>query len=105
VGADLSERLRGAIGLDWDSGNVEKNWKKHAVRSTECEELFHRAPLAAPQLSGRATDEERFVALGRTALGRLLSIVFTFRGDRIRVISARDMSRKERQRYAKHEEP
>jgi uncharacterized DUF497 family protein len=51
-----------------------------------------------------ARAEERLAALGRTALGRLLSIVFTFRGDRIRVISARDMSRKERREYSKHEE-
>ena len=74
------------------------------MRFSECEEVFFRAPLLAlsdPNHSGR---EERFTALGRTALGRPLSIIFTFREQRIRVISAREMSRKERQEYLRHEE-
>jgi len=102
VAADISRRLREAVGFDWDAGN-EKNWTKHAVRFTECEEVFHRAPLVAPALAPTAVDEERFIALGRTALGRLLSIVFTFRGDRIRVISSRDMSRIERRELSRRE--
>lgn len=96
--------MREAVGFDWDSGNVEKDWKKHGVRFTECEEVFYRAPLIAPAPARRGSGEKRFAALGRTALGRLLSIVFTFRGDRVRVISARDMSRKERQEYSQREE-
>ena len=102
--AGISRRLREAVGFDWDEGNAEKNWHKHGVRNSECEEVFLRTPRFP---SGGIPDErgeERFTALGRTALGRLLSIVFTFRGDRIRVISARDMSRPERREYLKHEE-
>jgi hypothetical protein len=102
---DLSQRLREAVGFDWDEGNVEKNWRKHSVRFSECEEVFLRTPRFPPAGTRHARAEEaRFTALGRTALGRLLSIVFTFRGDRIRVISARDMSRKERREHSKHEE-
>jgi uncharacterized DUF497 family protein len=106
VEAKLSQRLREAVGFDWDDGNVEKNWTKHAVRFTECEEVFYRAPLVAPAPAParRGPGEERFVARGETALGRLLSIIFTFRGDRVRVISARDMSRRERQEYSQREE-
>lgn len=100
----LSRRLREAAGFDWDEGNAEKNWSKHGVRHSECEEVFHRSPLVPPEGTRQERDEERFTALGRTTLGRLLSIIFTFRGARIRVISARDMSRKERREYSKHEE-
>jgi uncharacterized DUF497 family protein len=103
VEAELSRRLREAVGFDWDDGNVEKNWTKHAVRFTECEEVFYHAPLVAPAPARRGPGEERFVARGETALGRLLSIIFTFRGDRVRVISARDMSRKERLEYSQRE--
>ncbi len=101
---DLRKRLGSATGFDWDEGNAGKNWRKHAVRFSECEELFLRAPIVAPDGARPARVKERFTALGRTALGRLLSIVFTLRGDRIRVISARDMSPKERREYSKYEQ-
>jgi uncharacterized protein len=101
---DLRERLGRATGFDWDEGNAEKNWRKHAVRFSECEEVFSRTPLVAVAGARHPRAEERFTTLGRTAVGRLLSVVFTFRGDRIRVISARDMSRKERREYLRHEE-
>ena len=101
---DRRERLGSATGFDWDESNAEKNWRKHAVRFSECEEVFLRTPRFPPGGGRHARAEERFTALGRTALGRLLSIVSIFRGDRIRVISARDMSRKERREYSKHEE-
>jgi uncharacterized DUF497 family protein len=101
---DLRERLGSATGFDWDEGNADKNWRRHAVRFSECEEVFLRTPMVALGGARHARAEESLTALGRTALGRLLSIVFTFRGDRIRVISARDMSRKERREYSKHEE-
>ena len=96
--AELSRRLREAVGFDWDDGNVEKNWTKHAVRFTECEEVV------VPARNRPGFREERFVVLGRTAVGRRLSIAFSFRGDRIRVISARDMNRRERKEYSRNEE-
>ncbi|MBI4238311.1 MAG: BrnT family toxin [Deltaproteobacteria bacterium] len=92
--------LRGLKGFDWDVGNRTKNEKKHGVTSIECEEIFFNRPLimAKAQLVAR---EERFAALGRTHGGRLLFVVLTIRKDRIRVISARPMSRKERKLYEK----
>jgi hypothetical protein len=104
VADDLPERLRGAVGFDWDAGNVDKNWKKHGVRFTECEEVFSREPVVVPARERPGFREQRFVVLGRTAVGRQLSIAFTLRGDRIRVISARDMNRKERREYLRNEE-
>ncbi len=100
----LLDKIAGAAGFDWDEANLEKNWEKHGVRFSECEEVFFSRPLwEIPQIR-YSPEEERFGVLGRTTLGRPLAIVFTFRGTRIRVISARDMSRKERQEYLIHEE-
>lgn len=98
--ADLHDRLAAATGFQWDEGNATKNWSKHEVTQAECEQLFFNAPLvlaADPEHSGA---EPRFFALGQTDAGRLLLEVFTLRGTLIRVISARSMSRREREVYA-----
>jgi uncharacterized protein len=86
-------------GFDWDEGNWSKNQDKHGVTPPECEEIFFNAPLVVGDDEGHSTEENRYFALGRTDSDRLLFIVYTVRRDRIRVISARDMSRKERAVY------
>jgi uncharacterized DUF497 family protein len=103
VADDLVRQISEATGFDWDEGNAQKNCQKHGVRSSECEEVFFRGPWVVPGYPDRSSGKQRFGAFGRTALGRLLWTVFTFRGNRIRVISARDMSRKERREYFHHE--
>lgn len=87
-------------GFDWDRANIQKNWDRHEVAFYECEEVFFRDPtiLLDPEHS---TAEPRFFAMGWTLRGRLLTIIFTVREKKIRVISARDMSRKERKFYGK----
>ncbi len=85
-------------GFDWDRGNVQKNWQRHRVAFYECEEVFFSEPLLVPNPTHSAI-EARVLAFGRTTRGRLLTVVFTVRGGKIRVISARDMSRKERKDY------
>jgi uncharacterized DUF497 family protein len=99
---DLHERVAGAAGFDWDAGNAEKNWLKHEVHPTECEQVFFNRPLVVAPDVAHSGEEVRIYALGQTNRGRLLFLAFTLRGDRIRVISARDMSRKEREAYASH---
>ena len=85
-------------GFDWDVGNLRKNWESHRVSFWEAEEVFMNGPLlSVPQRVDRG--EERFYCLGETEAQRFLFVVFTVRADRIRVISARDMSRKERRIY------
>jgi uncharacterized protein len=89
------------VGFDWDEGNSRKSSEKHAVSQAEAEQVFfseRRLTLADVKHSQA---EERFHVLGRTQDGRLLYVMFTLRQDRtkIRVISARDMNRKERARY------
>ena len=93
-------------GFDWDTGNRGKNLR-HGVTDGEAEQVFLRESLFISPDPDHSSYETRFHALGRTLDGRLLHVTFTLRkeGRRLRVISARDMHRKERTIYeAKAEE-
>lgn len=87
-------------GFDWDSGNARKN-EKHGVTAAEAEQVFFNQPLLLLEDVRHSQDEPRFHAMGHTHDGRLLHLTFTLRheGATIRVISARDMHRKERAIY------
>lgn len=89
-------------GFDWDAGNSRKSAEKHGVSQAEAEEVFFSEPLLVIFDERHSADEPRYHALGGTADGRHLHVTFTLRaeGRLIRVISARDMHRKERTRYA-----
>ena len=91
--------LQGCTGFDWDDGNLEKNWKRHQVTFWEAEEIFFNEPLVVSSDRKHSEVEQRYLALGQTDSGRLLFISLTVRGSLIRVISARDMTRKEVQAY------
>ncbi|MFA5687761.1 MAG: BrnT family toxin [Kiritimatiellales bacterium] len=83
-------------GFDWDAGNSDKNWLKHSVSIKECEEIFFNEPLIVLEDLKHSMLEQRFAAYGITKDGRTLHVIFTSRNKKIRVISARDMHRKER---------
>lgn len=93
--------LDAAEGFDWDAGNERKSTDKHGVTRQEAEQVFGNGPLALAEDGAHSDDEPRFHALGRTDDGRLLHVTFTMRdhGTRIRIISARDASKRERTRY------
>ena len=93
------ERLHRCLGFEWDEGNADKNWIKHRVSCSECEQIFFNRPLVVTNNAKHSQEEPRYYALGRTDTGRQLFAAFTIRGDLIRVISARDMSRRERRIY------
>jgi uncharacterized protein len=86
-------------GFDWDSGNRDKNWQKHAVTNSECEQVFFNLPLLFHPDPSHSQSEARYFILGQTDSGRRLFIAFTTRNDKIRVISTRPMSRKETDIY------
>jgi hypothetical protein len=96
---DPLDTLAEAAGFEWDEANSLKNWLKHKVTWSECEELFFNQPVLVASDVEHSRGESRFYALGRTDVGRLLFLVFTIRNKLIRVISARDMSRRERKVY------
>ena len=89
------------VGFEWDDGNARKSEEKHAVSQAEAEQVFFNDPLLIADDMLHSQLEPRFHALGRTENGRFLHLTFTLRqgGTRIRVISARTMSRKERAYY------
>lgn len=99
--SDLPTLLADLEGFEWDEGNTGKNVLGHGVSQAEAEELFFHAPLLLFPDPKHSVGETRIVAHGVTVSGRLLTAAFTVRGKRIRVISVRDMSRKERRAYAK----
>lgn len=85
------------IGFDWDEGNKNKNEVKHGITTKESEEIFKNEPLI---LSGNPNNKEiRYMALGESDSAKLLAAVFTIRKDKIRIISARPQSKKERSFY------
>ena len=88
-----------ATGFDWDEWNAPKIWEKHAVSQAECEQVFFNEPIVVGEDVKHSSAEPRYYVLGGTDKGRKLFLVFTLRGDRIRVITARDMGRKERRIY------
>ncbi|MBM3254484.1 MAG: BrnT family toxin [Candidatus Omnitrophica bacterium] len=89
--------------FDWDKGNINKNWIKHKVHFKEAEEVFFNKPLKVFPDKSHSKKEKRLVILGTTNLRRNLTIIFTFRQNKIRVISARNQSKKERGEYEKNQ--
>jgi len=87
-------------GFDWDDGNSRKILEKHDVTQAEAEQVFAGEPLIADDIK-HSQEEARFQALGETIEGRTLHVTFMLRydGRKIRIISARDMNRKERAVY------
>jgi uncharacterized DUF497 family protein len=93
----MSERIRELLakcsGFEWDEGNKRKNWLKHRVKKREAEEVFINKPRIYLYDRRHSQGEERFTILGVTDAGRRLTVTFTVRGDKIRIISARDQNR------------
>jgi uncharacterized protein len=89
------------VGFDWDAGNERKSAAKHGVSQAEAEQAFFNQPVLVLEDRRHSRTEVRFHALGRSEAGRRLHITFTLRKEAtlIRVISARDMSGKERAIY------
>ena len=87
------------IGFDWDEGNRGKNWDRHQVSDSECEQIFFNQPLLVFPDEEHSEEEQRYYVLGRTDQGRRLFVVFTPRRGKIRVISAREMTMRERAFY------
>jgi uncharacterized DUF497 family protein len=88
-------------GFEWDRGNARKSEDKHGVSMAEAEQVFFNAQLLLLEDVAHSQTEPRIHALGKSDDGRALHITFTLRGNGrlIRVISARDMHRKERMIY------
>ena len=87
------------VGFQWDQGNIDKNLINHNVENWESEQVFFNKPLLVLDDPKHSIPEKRWAAFGKTDANRFLIVIFTKRGDLIRVISARDMNKKERKFY------
>ena len=95
----MDKLLRSRIEFEWDEGNREKNWVKHRISTKEPEDIFFDKRSFTTKDVKHSTVEDRFQVLGKTVKGKYLTVYFTVRSNKIRVISARPMSRKERKQY------
>ena len=98
---DVHSILESCKGFQWDKGNSLKNWLKHGVSQGEAEEVFFNEPLLFFEDESHSESEHRILAFGSTHAGRSLVVVFTIRENLMRVISARNMNKKERDGYEK----
>jgi len=87
------------LGFQWDRGNIDKNLTKHNVENWECEQVFFNRPLLVLDDPKHSASENRWAAFGKTDTERFLVVIYTKRNNLIRIISARDMNRKERKFY------
>jgi uncharacterized DUF497 family protein len=87
------------IGFDWDDGNILKNELKHNLKWQSIEEIFFNEPLIIIEDTKHSQSECRCVAFGFIDDKSLITVIFTKRDNKIRVISARPMSQKERRFY------
>lgn len=92
--------FKNQISFNWDKGNINKN-KKHQVDDKEAEEIFFDSNKQIYQDILHSDKEERHILLGKTKRGRLLYTVFTVRNKKIRIISSRDINKKEAKLYEK----
>ena len=87
------------LGFQWDQGNIDKILITHNVENWESEQVFFNKPLFVLDDSKHSIPEKRWAVFGKTDADRFLVVIFTMRVDLIRLISARDMSKKERKFY------
>ncbi len=97
MGIDLPQPIE----FEWDSGNRDKSYLKHEVTIKEAEQVFLKKKAILARDTKHSATERRYLILGQDYLGRLLSIAFTIRKKRVRVISARPADKRERNLYEK----
>ena len=91
--------LENCEGFEWDDGNSGKNWHLHRVTDAESEEVFSNEPIVIVRDSSHSSFETRYAVRSVTNSGRRLTVIFAIRNALIRVISARDMTRREERSY------
>lgn len=88
------------MGIEWDRSKARSNLEKHGVSFSDVEPAFYD-DFAISIPDEFSEEEERFLLVGRDALGRILTVSYTYRGDSIRLISARPSTKSETREYEK----
>ena len=92
-------RLSGVISFLWDKGNLDKSYEKHGITPKESEEIFLDESLQVISDVKHSQTEDRFIAIGSSNRDEILFVVFMMRTKKIRILSARKASKKERRFY------
>ena len=87
------------MGFEWDSRKAEANFHKHGIRFSECLPVFDDDHAITVEDDLSDPHEQRFVSIGTGAKELVLVVVYSFRGSRIRIISARSAAPRERAAY------
>lgn len=87
-----------SLDFEWDPKKAASNLAKHAVRFADAVEIFED-PRAVTIRDADFEEEERWLVIGMDVFARLLVVAYTWRGERIRIISARKASKREQLQY------
>jgi uncharacterized DUF497 family protein len=85
--------------FEWDDEKAESNLKKHGVGFEEAATIFNDPNIATISDPDHSEDEERYVSIGKSFIERLLTVVHSYRKERIRLISARKATKAEKKKY------
>ena len=85
--------------FDWDKNKAERNLSKHEVSFEEAKTVFDDPLYVDFYDLDHSEDEDRYLLVGQSSQGRLLIVSYTERGDLIRLISAREVTKTERETY------
>ena len=91
------------VSYEWDPAKARGNFAKHGVRFADAATVLED-DLALTLRDPFSEDEERWITLGRDGRGRLLVVVYTWRGESVRLISARLATPQESNQYEEHHE-
>ncbi|MDC0358570.1 BrnT family toxin [Oligoflexia bacterium] len=93
---DMEKEIR----FDWDQWNVQKNERKHGVSKLEAESVFFDANYGLfVDIKHSTSREKRYILYGKSLENRILMVGFTMRRGKVRIITARSASKKERETY------
>jgi uncharacterized protein len=85
--------------FEWDEDKAKANRRKHRISFDEAATVFHDPFIASMLDLAHSGEEQRFIAMGRSAQGRLLVVVYAEREGKIRIISCRRATSTERKAY------
>ena len=91
------------MSYEWDPAKARANFAKHGVRFADAVTVLED-DLALTMLDPSSDLEERWITLGRNALGRVIVVVYIWRGENVRLISARPATAREKSQYEDRDE-
>jgi len=85
--------------FEWDDGKATSNIRKHGISFEEGVTIFNDPGIATISDPDYSEDEERFISIGKSVIRRLLTVIHTYRKERIRLISVRKATKTEKKNY------